>query len=144
MIEYNEEYFIVKEREIKGLTKDLDYKRYVKLCFIDFIDDGSIVQVDEYGVVIYLKLVLIPKDYLELSAYHIKMSQIYDQITECIEKVKIRFEPFEIEVSNTNISQNFVKIDTKMGRAEANKRKAEYERSMGNYWIPMRRIPQTG
>ncbi len=131
-MDYNDEYFVEREKIINHLTKDMDDRKYTKLCFIDLIDEGSLFTVDEYGMLIYVKKDIEPTDYTEKPEYLSKLSSLYEQIGESIDKVKLRYEPFRLEVNNIDSAHIGVRIDIIDGRLDAERRRKqadEYNRN---------------
>ncbi len=120
-----EEYFLKRQEQIDALTKDLEDKKYTKLCFIDLIDAGSTFSVDIYGCSINIKKDVEPSDYKSKAAYLVKLAATYDQINECVDKVKIRYEPFSVDVKVINSENIRIIVDTLKGRKEEEKKKSE-------------------
>lgn len=85
--------FKKEEEVIKRLTENLDKLKYIQNCFVDMSDSGAIISKIENGLLIKVKLPISTIDYKLLSEYHSSVSNIYSNITECIDKVKLNFDP---------------------------------------------------
>lgn len=101
--------FRKEEEVIKKLTETLDKLKYIQNCFVDMTDTGSILSKIEGGMLLKTTLPTSTSDYKLLSEYHIAVSNIYSTITECIDKVKLSFEP-AIDITSDDKSI-YIKIE---------------------------------
>lgn len=106
-----EEYFLKKEEQIQKLTKDLDDRKYARLCFIEFIDEGSSFHVDNTGIKLTINRGVEPTSYKEKAAYLVKVASLYDRINEALDKINIQFEPHSVSVTHETSSTLNVKVN---------------------------------
>lgn len=131
-----EDFFLKKQKIIDSQIRDLEYKKYTRLCLIDFIDNGAICLVDNYGITLTIKKDIEPGGYREKASYLNKLANIYDQINESIDKVSIRYTPSNIEVNISGHELITVIIDNIDGRKEsilAAKRRDDISRKVVKY-----------
>lgn len=118
-----EEYFLKKEELIKRHTKELEDRKYARLCFIEFIDEGAIFEVDSTGLRLYIKRDSEPKSYKEKSKYLNYLALLYDRVNEAIDKISLQFEPHSIKVEMINTSTEcYLKVTVNINKPEETQR----------------------
>lgn len=99
-----EEYFLKKEERIQKLTKDLEDRKYARLCFIEFIDEGAKFSVNDTGIQLTIERGIEPTSYKEKSEYLMRVATIYDRINQALDKIAIQFDPHSILVTTDTSS----------------------------------------
>lgn len=114
-----EDFFLKKQEIIDSQIKDLEDKKYTRLCLIDFIDNGGVCTVDRYGIKLVIRKDIEPGGYREKASYLTKLANIYEHINECIDKISIRYAPANIVVSISGHELITIIIDNLDGREES-------------------------
>ena len=126
-----EEYFLKKEKQIEELTKDLDNRKYARLCLIEFIDEGAKFSIDETSINLIIERGIEPISYKEKSAYLTKIANIYDRINESLDKINIQFEPYSVNViTNSDSSLKLIINIKKPPVKKSNRGYSSYSMSM--------------
>lgn len=109
--------FKSEEAEIERLSNILKNMKYVRLCFVDLIDQGAKFTRDNDSVKIEITTDK-PTDYKLLAEYYSKLSIIYDNIIESIDKVNLEFKPVSESVitEDNKISVNIKVFQKKTTR----------------------------
>lgn len=103
-----EEFFIKSEARILALTKELELFKYGRDCFIDFIDKGSIFEVDSKGFKVNIHI----EKEKDISKHMSNLSMYYSLIAESIDKLKLKVEPYRIDVKEAS-NKICIKVDIK-------------------------------
>lgn len=117
-----EEYFLKKEKQIEELTKDLDNRKYARLCLIEFIDEGAKFSIDETSINLIIERGIEPRSYKEKAAY----------LTKIANKINIQFEPYSVNVTTNSDSTLKLIINIKKPVAKASTKRS-YSHAMSMY-----------
>lgn len=132
-----EKYLVDLEDKLKKITKELDDKVYARNCFLDFIDNGAIFDVDKKG----FTLSITTNKNEDVSKHLVYLSNLLLSVSESIDrfKIKVKCENIEVTYSNLNIYVNVdlrdsdeiemekVKLEIAKRRIEAENNKRDRE-----------------
>lgn len=99
-----EKYLVDLEDKLKKITKELDDKVYARNCFLDFIDNGAIFDVDKNG----FTLSITTTKNEDVSKHLVYLSNLLLSVSESIDrfKIKVKCDNIKVNYSDSNIYVN--------------------------------------